>query len=318
MWQRGKRCCAGSATSSSRLRAVVFVFLDGFGLGPAGPDNPLSQHDWPRLRQLLGARPVLGEIVRAPDRLLKPLDATLGVEGTPQSATGQVSLFAGLNAPLELGYHLPAYPNARLRAMLDEDNILKHTADAGLKSTFANAYSSEYFRYAEAGKIRHTATTLSVLAAGQAFRMLDDLLDGRAVFWDITNAELRARPGYGHVPLVAAEVAGERLARLARGYHLVLFECFQPDRLGHRRDRETAGAFLDVLDAFLGSCCASLPAGASLVVCSDHGNLEDLTAAGHTLNPVPLIVLGPAAPEFAEATDITQVAPAIYRSLGLT
>ena len=299
------------------MSSVIFVFLDGFGLGPAGPDNPLSQYDWPHLGRLLGARPVLGEWVRAPDRLLTPLDATLGVEGTPQSATGQVSLFTGRNAPRELGYHLPAYPNRRLRAMLDEDNILKHTADACLRSTFANAYSSEYFRYAEAGKVRHSATTLSVLAAGQPFRMLEDLLAGRAVFWDITNAELSSRAGYEHVPLVAAEMAGERLARLASDYHLVLFECFQPDRVGHRRDREAAESFLKVLDGFLGTCREALPESASLVVCSDHGNLEDLAAGGHTRNPVPLIVLGPAARQFAGATDITQVAPAIYRCLGV-
>lgn len=299
------------------MAGVVFVFLDGFGLGPAGPGNPLSVFDWPRLGEMLGARPVLGQSVRGPERVLTALDATLGVEGTPQSATGQVSLFTGRNAVRELGYHLPAYPNPRLRAILDEDNLLKHTSDAGLRSTFANAYSTEYFQWAEAGKIRHSATTLSVLATKQPFRMLDDLLAGRAVFWDITNDELRRRPGYDHVPLVTPEAAGEGLAGIAAEYDLVLFECFQPDRLGHRRDGEGALAFLSVLDGFLGACRESLPGDGSLVVCSDHGNLEDLTVGGHTCNPVPLVALGPAAGELAGAKDITHVAPALYRSLGI-
>lgn len=260
---------------------------------------------------------MLGETVREADRLLIPLDATLGVEGTPQSATGQVSLFTGRNAARELGYHLAAYPNRLLQGILNEDNLLKHVAEAGGRATFANAYSSQYFEAVEARKLRHSATTLCVLAAGLTFRLLDDLLAGRAVFWDITNTELQQRPGYEHVPAVAAEVAGERLARLAAEHDLVLFECFQPDRLGHRKDADAALAFLSLLDCFLGAAVDHLPSDAGLVLCSDHGNLEDLSSGGHTRNPVPLLVIGPAAEQFAGATDITHVAPAIYQALGL-
>lgn len=317
MWPTARPCCAASATSSRALGRVLFVFLDGFGLGPAGPQNPLSVYKWPRLSPIVGARPVLGETVREVARLLIGVDATLAVEGTPQSATGQVSLFTGRNAAKELGFHLAAYPNRLLQGMLEQDNILKHVADAGGRATFANAYSAEYFEAVAAGKVRHSATTLSVLAAGLPFRLLDDLLAGRAVFWDITNAELRQRPGHEQVPLVEPEVAGGRLARLAAEHDLVLYECFQPDRLGHRKDAEAALAFLSDLDCFLGAAIASLPRDASLVLCSDHGNLEDMAYGGHTRNRVPLLVVGPAAEDFAGAADITHVAPAIYRTLGL-
>jgi bisphosphoglycerate-independent phosphoglycerate mutase (AlkP superfamily) len=48
-----------------------------------------------------------------------------------------------------------------------------------------------------------------------------------------------------------------------------------------------------------------------VVVSSDHGNLEDTTTKAHTTNPVPLLVVGPAADHFRHATAITDVVPAI-------
>ena len=42
---------------------------------------------------------------------LLALDAGLGVEGLPQSATGQAVLLTGVNIPAELGYHYGPKPN---------------------------------------------------------------------------------------------------------------------------------------------------------------------------------------------------------------
>ena len=39
--------------------AILFVFLDGVGLAPAGPDNPLSDTPMPSLHELLGGPLVL-------------------------------------------------------------------------------------------------------------------------------------------------------------------------------------------------------------------------------------------------------------------
>ena len=49
------------------------------------------------------------------------------------------------------------------------------------------------------------------------------------------------------------------------------------------------------LDAFLGSVVAHLPPDTTLVLSSDHGNVEDATTKAHTTNPVPLLVVGPGA-----------------------
>jgi len=40
------------------------------------------------------------------------------VPGRPQSATGQATLYTGVNAPAELGRHLVGFPTARLQALI--------------------------------------------------------------------------------------------------------------------------------------------------------------------------------------------------------
>jgi phosphopentomutase len=49
--------------------------------------------------------------------------------------------------------------------------------------------------------------------------------------------------------------------------------------------------------------------GDSLVVASDHGNLEDLGTRNHTLNPVPVIGFGRAADAVGAVSDLTGIAP---------
>ena len=50
----------GTATALCKRRdRILFIFVDGVGLGPAGPDNPLSQVPMPRLGELLGGPLVL-------------------------------------------------------------------------------------------------------------------------------------------------------------------------------------------------------------------------------------------------------------------
>ncbi|RMH14128.1 MAG: peptidase, partial [Gemmatimonadetes bacterium] len=71
---------------------VVFVFLDGVGIGPPDPDvNPFLRARLPVLDALLGGRrPTLADPAPAgPGGAVHPLDATLGVEGLPRSGTGQ-------------------------------------------------------------------------------------------------------------------------------------------------------------------------------------------------------------------------------------
>ena len=95
--------------------ALIFVFLDGWGLGEPAGHNPQWAHPSPFLNRLLGAPLTRTAVQSGPRLLLRGVDAGLGVAGAPQSATGQTALFTGVNAPALLGEHMAAFPNGRLR-----------------------------------------------------------------------------------------------------------------------------------------------------------------------------------------------------------
>jgi 2,3-bisphosphoglycerate-independent phosphoglycerate mutase len=296
--------------------SVIFVFLDGLGLGPAEKTNPLWLAPMPNLRQLLGGPLVAGRNVDRPGLLFKGIDALLGVQGLPQSATGQTALFTGVNAAQLLGYHLGAYPNARLTEVINEHNILKRATERGYRATFANAYAfgNQYFQLVKRRKRRHSATTLSVLAAGLPFRTLEDLKRGEAVYWDITNFYL-VEHLQAPVPIIEPEIAGQRLAHLIRNHDLVLYESFLPDAVGHRKDRETTMEILDMLDRFFAGLLEEIEPTVTVIMSSDHGNLEELPVGIHSTNPVPLLAVGPGAAFFRRAQAITDVAGEIMRVL---
>jgi 2,3-bisphosphoglycerate-independent phosphoglycerate mutase len=292
----------------------LFIFLDGVGLAPPSELNPLSTAAMPFIRSLVGGPLVYGADVNRAEVLFRGIDATLGVGGTPQSATGQTSLFAGVNAAAILGFHLPAFPSERLIAIIREHSILKTAVALGKRATFANAYSSRYFDLVASGARTHSVTTHCVLAAGLPFRTMEDLREGRAVYWDLDNRHLTDRGETG-IPVVTPRAAGERLAALCGSHDLVLFESFAPDLIGHEADPALAGEFLGALDVFLGGVVAALPEGVTLVLSSDHGNIEDLSTAAHTKNPVPLLCVGPGAGLFAEVKSIDGVTPSIVDGL---
>lgn len=319
--------------------SVLMIFVDGVGLGPADPRrNPLAAVPMPVIRELTGGRPLVASSAenpgegpgltdafpaadgrpagaeappaRRPARLVA-VDACLGVPGLPQSATGQTTLLTGVNAAQALGRHLSGLPTETLVDILARHSLFKQLKDAGLSATFANPFTDDYFKAVAAGKWRHSSTTTAVLSAGMPVRMLDDLLAGRAVFHDVTGRELVRR---GHdVPVVTPEEAGRRLAALAEEYDFTLFEHFLTDFAGHARDREEAERLLTMLDAFLGAVLEHVDLSKTTVMLiSDHGNVEDLSVKTHTRNPVPGLFAGAGRDWFAGAIrSLTDVTPAI-------
>jgi hypothetical protein len=314
---------AGNNVPEMQTR-ILFIFVDGVGLAPAGPDNPLSQVPMPHLNALLGGPLALppawrgsGDSQRcailARDGLtLRALDACLGVPGLPQSATGQTALFTGVNAPALMGDHVTAFPTQRLREVIAESSVLKRVADAGGRVLFANAHSERFWEMIRKKERRLGASTLTALAADAPIPTLADLEEGHAVLWDFTHEIASRHLGY-ELDLVTPEQAGARLARLADEHDLVLYESFLTDLAGHRRIE--AEWVLGKLDAFLGSVLANRTPDTTVVLCSDHGNIEDTTTKAHTTNPVPLLAVGPAFGCFGDARAITDVAPAIVACL---
>jgi len=244
--------------------------------------------------------------------VLRALDACLGVPGLPQSATGQTALFTGVNAAALVGDHVTAFPTRRLREVIAERSVLKQVAKAGGEVLFANAHSERFWELIRKRERRLGASTLTALAAGVPIPNLEDLAEGRAVLWDFTHEIASRHLGY-ELAVVTPEKAGMRLASLAARHDLVLYESFLTDLAGHRRIE--ARWVLGQLDAFLGAVLAHRTPETTVILCSDHGNVEDASTKSHTTNPVPLLAVGPAARCFEAATAITDVTPAIVSCL---
>ncbi|HEU4328295.1 MAG TPA: metalloenzyme [Roseiflexaceae bacterium] len=296
--------------------AVIFFFLDGVGLAPGGPDNPLAAVPTPTLCALLGGPLTSERVQQQSDLLLKPIDATMGVAGLPQSGTGHTALLAGVNAAVLHGRHQPAYPPVALRPLLAERSLLRRVTERGGRATFANVFVPEYWQAISERRARRPASVIAAEGAGLRFRDLDDLRAGAGLSWDITGSALRQRFGES-VPEVSAWQAGVNLARLADNHDLVFFECFLPDLAAHGRMEGGLDAALELVDACLGGALAALGPATTLVLTSDHGNAESLAAPAHTRNPVPLLAVGPQALAFAAVEDITGVAGVILEALGL-
>ncbi|HEX2958182.1 MAG TPA: hypothetical protein VHO70_15215 [Chitinispirillaceae bacterium] len=292
-------------------KSVIFIFLDGFGLGGESETNPLYLYGIPALEKRLHTKLVNGAACKSNDCYLAGIDAILGVEGTPQSATGQTSLLTGKNAQSALGYHLPAFPDSKLVSIIQEHSILKSLANAGLKVTFANAYTEAYFKKAD---VSYSVTTHCVKSAEIPFRMTIDLLNNKAVYWDISRESLKSRMDSPPDPIDPFD-AGTHLSALAQDHSFVLFECFESDLIGHSCNLDAAKTFLEKLDRFFEGIFSTMKPDTTVVVCSDHGNIENCSKGAHTENPVPLIAIGPAAHDFHNVTAIDQVTPAIINYL---
>lgn len=289
--------------------ALLFLFFDGIGVGRDDPvENPFSA---------IGARR-LGALAGRPDRdgTFVALDATLGVPGLPQSATGQTTLLTGVNAAAHAGRHLVGIPGPTLRPLLERESLFRKLVEAGARPTSANAYTPAHL---ESRRPRLSASTRAILAAGLPLRMWDpDGLDGAALFHDYTGEWLR-RAGLSG-PRRDATQAADVLARLAENHDLVFYEYFLTDLMAHRgtlddkvaqarRAEELVDAVLDRVDTDRHT----------VVVTSDHGNLEEAHHARHTLNPVPFLAWGPGAlPLARRVRAMTDVAPAIRSLLART
>jgi bisphosphoglycerate-independent phosphoglycerate mutase (AlkP superfamily) len=143
----------------------------------------------------------------------------------------------------------------------------------------------------------------------------DELARGEAVASEIVNTGWRLHLGHDSLPEVTAAEAGIALARIAGAHRLTFFAHYATDTAGHRGGMEGAVAALERVDEFLGGYLGAAPADAVLLIASDHGNLEDVTA-GHTRNPVMGLVAGPQAERRAgELRSIVDVADAVLRWL---
>ena len=302
----------------SLMQRLLFLFLDGVGLAPPSTDNPFSDSGHKTLHHLAHnqdwCRPFVPHSSAL--HLVRSLDATLGVEGLPQSGTGQASLFTGVNCAEQVGRHFGPFPHSDTHSALDTRNVFRQIQDlqssSALPAAFANAFPPQYF---DASRRRSTVTTYCCSAASVPLRDISDLREGRALPADLTGTIWREHLNLD-ISEQSLETAAHTLGSIGQNHVCTLFEYFLTDKVGHRRIDTPPADLLAVLDTFLSALLDVLtPAHDTLLITSDHGNLEDTSHTQHTRNPVPLIVYGWAAPFFADATDLTDVTPSIVRAL---
>ncbi|MEJ6950007.1 alkaline phosphatase family protein [Natronospora cellulosivora (SeqCode)] len=281
---------------------VLLFFIDGLGLGSNNPqENPI-----------IAANTIyLDRILNNEFAIMIPTDATLGVKGIPQSATGQTTLFTGVNAAKIMGHHISGFPGPGLRKIIFEGNLFKSLKERGKKVTFANAYSQPYLKNFLSGDTKGSVTTNMVLSADLEFRLTDLLITGNAVYRDMTNKLINDLDS--RIPLIKHEEAAKNLAKIVRENDLTLYEYFQTDRVGHKQNFEEAIELIENIDKFIGQVIEELDfSDTLLIITSDHGNIEDLSVKTHTLNMVPTILIGAKKEEIeGKIRSLTDITPAI-------
>jgi 2,3-bisphosphoglycerate-independent phosphoglycerate mutase len=301
---------------------ILFLFLDGVGLGANDPQiNPFIRANMPHLRGLLGGRSLIAASARFEGEraTLLSLDASLGVDGLPQSATGQAVLLTGINVPKEIGYHYGPKPNPAVAAYLNGNTLFSRVTQAGKTAALLNAYPPRYFQGIDSGKRLYSSVPLAVTNAGLSLFTKDDLYAGRALSADFTALGWQSFLGLTDAPTFTPEAAGRKITELALQYDFSFFEYWASDYAGHKQNMAAACNLLETFDGVLGGLLDTWDDARGLILLtSDHGNLEDLSTRRHTDAKVPGLLIG--APflrqEFTRGLrDLTGIAPAIQRSI---
>jgi 2,3-bisphosphoglycerate-independent phosphoglycerate mutase len=318
----------------------LYIFIDGVGLGSDDPNiNPFIRAAMPTMDHFLSGKKITAHrlhnstdpgqsLINTEHASLIALDACLGVDGIPQSASGQASLMTGRNVSAILGFHEGPKPIPAIIDILKEGSLFGYLSQQDFQTTLVNAYPPHYFESIETGYKLPGVIALSARLAGIQLKTLDDLYRGEAISADFTGQGWRDRLGFMDAPLLSLNEAGERLSILSSGYDLAFFEYWITDVAGHQQDMQSACNLLENIDGVLGSLINSWDFNSGLIlITSDHGNLEDLSTRRHTRNDVPLLLIGsPALRErfigelnqarrLREKFNLTDIYPAIIHSI---
>ena len=123
----------------------------------------------------------------------------------------------------------------------------------------------------------------------------------------------------------APEVTRHFVGAIRDGYDLIVVNYANPDMVGHTGDLKAAMAACEAVDQGLGEVIEAIEAaGGAMIITADHGNCEmmiDPETGGphtaHTLNPVPVILVG--GPGGAALLDgrLADLAPTLLELMGL-
>jgi len=197
-----------------------------------------------------------------------------------------------------------------------------------LETTFANGYIVDDKNFLLNSRFVSATTYMTLLSTGKV-RGLKMLNNKEAVYQDITNETLikendlknRYRKLYPDikdyidinqleaVEKISPEEAGTNLLDIADDYDLTLFEFFLSDKAGHSKNFKKARKTLIKFQRLLKTVYYNMDYKKdTLIMVSDHGNIEDLSISTHTFNFVPLLVKGKLEEMFTEVTHLYDIA----------
>ncbi len=123
----------------------------------------------------------------------------------------------------------------------------------------------------------------------------------------------------------AGEVTDKFVEAIRSGYDLIVTNYANPDMVGHTGDLEAAIKACEAVDQGLGRVVAALnEVGGAMVVTADHGNCETMVDpvtggphTAHTLNPVPVALVGGPADAVLRDGRLSDLAPTILALMNL-
>jgi len=145
---------------------------------------------------------------------------------------------------------------------------------------------------------------------------IDDVKQGTALTAEITNERWNIKLGY-KLPVIKPETAAERLLDISSKNTFTLYEFFLTDHIGHGRYEGDVSKIITMLDEFLFAVLDKMNRKKlTLIICSDHGNCEDLSVKTHTTNPALTITAGKnAGMLFGSIKNLAQIKDAILQTL---
>ncbi len=257
--------------------SVIVIFVDGVGIGQQDVSyNPCLHSNYQ----------IFSPTINLPFNGIQfSLDACLGVNGLPQSATGQSSIYTGKNAAKLIGKHLFGFPNQKLKELLIKQSVFEKLNSLSYRCKFINAFRPVFFTSPEIfNNVRLSVTSEMNRAARLPFCSIKDIKNKNALYHDFTNKELIEK-GF-QLPIFDSNTASKVLIDQSKKYDLILYEYFLTDKAGHSKNMKYAISEINKIESLIYMVIEkSEGTNTSIIVCSDHGNIEDLRSRSHTYNP---------------------------------
>lgn len=268
------------------LQSILMIFLDGVGIGKEDyQHNPFFKYKFKLFTKIFNEIPsTKKEFISGDGAYVFPTDARLGVAGFPQSGTGQASILCGINAPQFVGKHFGPFPYSTLIPIIETKNIFRYFLSNNKKVYFANGYPKAFFNYLKSEKPRLSVTPLGCRLSGVKINRTTEVRRGKAITAEIINSRWNQKLNY-NLPEIKPGTAARRLLNISGQNHFTMYEYYLTDYIGHGRYDGDIEKTVSIIDEFLYTIITEMDkAKLTLLVCSDHGNFEDLSVKTHTLN----------------------------------